>query len=61
MDANTVEEIKRHFGVVAEGLRSDIRAVAEGQLALREELTGRIDDLEHEMRTQFEEVKAMIR
>lgn len=61
MDANAVEEIKRHFGVVAEGLRSGIRAVAEGQQALREELTGRIDGLEHKLRTQFEEVKAMIR
>jgi predicted nuclease with TOPRIM domain len=30
MDHESVEEIKRHFGVVAEDVRSDVRAVAEG-------------------------------
>ena len=30
MDHETAEEIKRHFNVVAEGLRSDIQIVAEG-------------------------------
>ena len=58
MDSETVEEIKRHFGIVAEDLRSDIRAVAEGQDLLREQLTSRIDGLEREMRSEFEEVKA---
>ena len=33
------EEIKRHFGVIAEGLRSDMRLVAEG-VAMN---TGRLD------------------
>ena len=37
MDRETVDEIKRHFGIVAEDLRSDIRAVAEGQQNLRRE------------------------
>jgi hypothetical protein len=59
MDQDAVEEIKRHFGVVAEDLRSDIRAVAEGQNLLREQLSSRIDGLEREMRSEFEEVKAM--
>jgi len=45
MDRETVEEIKRHFGVVAEGLRTDIRAVAEGQSRLAE----RFDGLERRM------------
>lgn len=57
MDAKAVEEIKRHFGVVAEGLRSGIRAVAEGQQVL----ATRIDSLETEIRAEFQEVKAMIR
>ena len=30
MDRDTADEIKRHFNVVAEGLRSEIRTVAEG-------------------------------
>lgn len=57
MDSDTVEEIKRHFGIVAEDLRSDMRALAEGQQALRQELDG----FRQEVRKEFEEVKAMIR
>jgi hypothetical protein len=30
MSPEQMEEIKRYFGVVAEGLRNDIRRVAEG-------------------------------
>ena len=30
MDRDTAEDIKRHFDVVAEGLRNEIRAVDEG-------------------------------
>lgn len=57
MDAETVEEIKRHLGIVAEGLGSEIRAVAEGQEQLRSEMNERFS----EVRAEFEEVKAMIR
>ena len=42
MDYETAEEIKRHFNVVAEGLRSDIRLVIEGLGAN----TDRLDRLE---------------
>lgn len=42
MDQETADEIKRHFNVVAEGLRSDIRALAEGLGAN----TDRLDRLE---------------
>ena len=42
MDHETVEEIKRHFNVVAEGLRSDIRLVIEGLAAN----TDRLDRVE---------------
>lgn len=57
MDAETVEEIKRHFGIVAEDLRSEIRAVAEGV----QTLSARVDLFETNVKAEFEEVKAMIR
>jgi hypothetical protein len=38
MDPGTAEEIKRHFDVVAEGLRADIRLVLEGVAANAERL-----------------------
>ena len=38
MNAEQMEEIKRHFGVVAESLRSDIRQIAEGHATIRHEL-----------------------
>jgi hypothetical protein len=49
MDSETVDEIKRHFGVVAEGLRSDIRAIAEGQDVLRVKVETRLAGLEGEV------------
>ncbi len=35
MDSETAEEIRRHFNVVGESLRTEIRAVAEGLVGLR--------------------------
>jgi hypothetical protein len=40
MDSDTVEEIKRHVGVVVEGLRSDMRVIAEGQQVLDRKVDG---------------------
>jgi hypothetical protein len=57
MDRETIEELKRHFGVVAEGLRSELRAVAEGQAGLQ----GRIDRLEARVDLGFKELQSMIR
>ncbi len=57
MDRETSEEIKRHFNVVAESLRSEIRTVAEGLVATNE----RLDRLEVRITEEFAEVKAMIR
>ena len=34
MTRDDIEQIKRHFGVIADGLRSEIRLVAEGHSAL---------------------------
>ena len=61
MDRETAEEIKRHFGVVADGLRYEIRIVAEGLTAFREESRRDHEALGQEMRSEFGEVKAMIR
>ena len=71
MDRETVEEIKRHFGVVAEGVRGDVQAVAEGVELLSERvesLTERVASLEtrfegfqQEVRREFAETQAMIR
>lgn len=44
-----VEEIKRHFGVVAEALRSDIRQIAENHSGIRHEL--------QEIRDEFKEMR----
>jgi phage shock protein A len=57
MDAETADEIKRHFSVVAEDLRSDVRAVAEAVSAHREEFRREIVGV----RTELDEVKGMIR
>lgn len=57
MNAGQMEEIKRHFGVVAEALRSDIRQIAEGHATIRHELQ------EHrgEIRDEFKEMRALLR
>ena len=57
MDRETTDEIKRHFNVVAEGLRSEIRTVAEGLSATNE----KIDRLESRVFEELSEIKAMIR
>ena len=56
MDRETADEIKRHFSVVAEGLRSEIRTVAEGLVATNE----KIDRLESRITEELNEIKAMI-
>lgn len=52
MEKGEIEEIKRYFGVVAEGLRSEIRQVAEGHQVLADgqvRILDRIDRLEREL------------
>jgi len=57
MNAEQMEEIKRHFGVAAEALRSGIRQIAEGHATIRHELQ------EHrgEIRDEFKEMRALLR
>jgi prefoldin subunit 5 len=54
MNAEQLEQIKRHFDMATEALRSDIRRIAEGHVALHHELQ------EHhgEIREEFKEVRA---
>jgi predicted nucleic acid-binding Zn-ribbon protein len=57
MNREEMEEIKRHFGVVAESLRSDIRQIAEGHTTIRHEL----QDLRSEFKDEFKEMRALLR
>ena len=57
MNAEQMEEIKRHFGVVAEALRSDIRQIAEGHATIRHEL----QEHREEIRDEFKEMRALLR
>ncbi len=52
-----VEEIKRHFGVVAEALRSDMHQVAEGHSGIRHE----VKEIRDEFRDEFKAMQALIR
>ena len=57
MNDEQMEEIKRHFGMVAESLRSDILQIAVGHASIRHELQ------EHrgELRDEFKEMHALMR
>jgi hypothetical protein len=67
MDHETAAEIKRHFNVVAEGMRADIRVVIEGLAASTDRLERvetRLDGIEVRLegiQTEFGGLKAMIR
>jgi hypothetical protein len=61
MDRETVEEIERPFGVVAEGVRGAVRAVAEGLGALRDEMRREFAVVRSEAAREFEETRALIR
>ena len=53
MNNEQMEEIKRHFGVVAEGLEHKIQLVAEGVANLDEKL----ERFRQEVTEEFKEVK----
>jgi hypothetical protein len=56
MEREQVEEIKRHFGVIAEALRSDLQQVAEGHSTIRQE----IQEVRREVRDEFKEMRALL-
>ncbi len=53
MEDKQVEEIKRHFGVIAESLRDEIKLVAEGHGLVRKY----IQTVRGEMRKGFDEMR----
>ena len=53
----TATETRRHFDIVAEGLRHDVQLAFEGVSANGE----RLDQLAVEMKQEFAEVRSMIR
>jgi hypothetical protein len=57
MNREDMEEIKRHFGFVAESLQNDIRQIAEGHATIRHEL----QDLRREFKDEFKEMRALLR
>ena len=57
MSNEEMEEIKRHFGVVAESLRSDIWHIAEGRAVIRHELQSQRE----EIRDEFNQTRAPLR
>ena len=57
MDNAQMEEIKRHFRVVIEGLESNIQIVAEGISNVDEKL----ERIRQEFKEEFREVKSMIK
>ena len=52
-----VDDAKRHFEILVEDVRGDVRLVAEGVVAVNE----RVDRLEIRMDERFEETNALIR
>lgn len=57
MNAEEMEEIKRHFDVVAEGLRHDLRQVAEGHQVI---LT-QVHQFQEEVKEEFKEGRALLK
>ena len=61
MTSAEVEEIKRHFGVVAEGPEKRIQVVAEAVTQFDSKVDRDLAGLREEMRAGFAEVKSMIK
>ena len=61
VDRQAVDEIKQHFGVVAEGLESKIEIIAEGHALLRAEMKNSIKEFRSEVRESFGDVRSMIK
>ena len=56
MEDKQLDEIKRHFGVVTEALRSDIQQVAEGHSVIRHE----IQEMRTEFQDEFKAIRALV-
>ena len=56
-----LNELKRHFDIVAESLESKIQLVAEGVVNVDQKLDRRFDALKQEIEKESEETRALIR
>ncbi|MDY7032489.1 MAG: hypothetical protein SVY10_11365 [Thermodesulfobacteriota bacterium] len=61
MENKQVEDIKRHFSVVAEGLRDEIKLVAEGVVNLNDKFEREINDFRKENREAHGDIKVAIK
>ena len=61
MNPDEMDEIKRHFGVVAEGLRNEIRQVAEGVVNLNEKFDREISAFREENEQAHREILSAIK
>jgi len=61
MSSEDLDEIKRHFNVVAERIESKIALAVEALDSKIEAVDGKVSSLRIEMRDGFDEVKAMIK
>ncbi len=57
MDDNQVQEIKRHFDVVAEGLKHEISIVAEGHETIRREA----GEFRGEAKEEFKALQSLVK
>ena len=63
MDKQAVDEIKQHFGIVAEGLESKIELIAEGHALLRAEMKAGIGEVRNdvgELRSEVDVVRSEV-
>ena len=64
MEDKTAEEIKRHFDVVAESLKDEIKLVAEGHSILDRKMDGldrKVDELRKENAEEHREILSAIK
>jgi hypothetical protein len=60
-NAQSHAETRRHFDIVTEGTRQEIRLVVEAVALVDEKLEREASDIRQEMRTGFAETQAMIK
>lgn len=56
MEHEQIEEIKRHFGVIADALRADWCQLAEGHSSIRHE----VQEFRNEVRDEFRKVRSVL-
>ncbi|MCY4613864.1 MAG: hypothetical protein OXB94_09615 [Nitrospira sp.] len=57
MNAENMEQLKRHFSIVAEGFRHDLQQIAEGHQVILTEIQQFREDVQEE----FKEVRALLK